>query len=361
VSAYFLDEAPLNGYDLSTVFNSDTITPFDSIFLMVTDTLRGCFDYEPVGIVWNDVLFDISATLTACDTASGTAAVFNFSGVPASILWSNGSTTATVTDLPPGMIAVTVTSATGCSRMDSILISQNTFTIALTGIPEGCGNVNGIASVSFVSDTNDTYNYLWNTGDTVSQLTGLPGNNTYSVTVTNQDGCITADSIFVDSVNSVFDISIWSYEASCDTCGNGAIYVMVNTAPYGMTVVDSLTGDTLEFFNNYAPGTYTLIATDGIGCTNTYTIEVGWFFLNVFDYDLRDIGIFPNPIHNELHIESAVNIEELTIVGLDGRNLMTVQPESTKYTLDVSSLAKGVYTLVVNGDNKRKIIRLVRN
>jgi Secretion system C-terminal sorting domain len=360
VAKYFLDDEPVNGFDLTTLFSSTLLTPFDSVFLMLTDTLTGCYDYDTLDIVWNDVLFNISGTTTACTSSTGMATVYDFSNPPASILWSNGSTTAIATALPLGMATVTVTSASGCDRTDSIYIPENTFTMDLDVLPEGCGNVNGIVTVSYVSDTSDTYSYLWNTGDTTYQIDSLPGNNMYFVTVTNQDGCFAMDSVFVDSVTSVFDITIWSYEASCDTCPNGAVYVMVGSAPYGMTVIDSVTGDTLGFFNSYAAGTYTLIATDGIGCTQTYYAEVGWFFWSVAENAEPNFRVFPNPVHQDLQINALEKINGICVTGVDGRIVLETKPLTNSVKIDVSSLVNGVYMLQIHTGNDTKTLKFLK-
>lgn len=73
------------------------------------------------------------------------------------------------------------------------------------------------------------------------------------------------------------------------------------------------------------------------------------------DYKQEAITIYPNPVNDVLNINLNENIQSIKIISLDGRVLLT---ESFKNTIDVSTLADGIYFVEVStlGNSYRKKI-----
>jgi large repetitive protein len=137
---------------------------------------------------------------------NGTAYAEAIGGTPGySFLWSNGQTTQTATGLSPGNHTVTVTDANGCSAERTVTVSQPTelkINGFLTTETTSYGSATGTATVQITGGT-PNYTYKWNdpnnqTGQTATNL--LAG--TYSVTVTDANGCTTTD--IVEVVDALF-------------------------------------------------------------------------------------------------------------------------------------------------------------
>lgn len=102
-------------------------------------------------------------------------------------LWSNGATTATVTDLAPGTYNVTTTNAGGCMVTASASIASPSELQLLTSTQPSLGANDGIALVSVTGGT-PPYSYLWSNGGTEAAITGIPA-GTYTLTVSDANGC----------------------------------------------------------------------------------------------------------------------------------------------------------------------------
>ena len=110
-------------------------------------------------------------------------------------LWSNGATTQSITAGTAGTYSVQVTSA-GCSAQSApVTVSVNApQPVTITGPTSSCGNQTLVldAGPGFAS-------YNWTTGATTQQITVSPASTaTYSVTVTDANGCNASDTHTVD-------------------------------------------------------------------------------------------------------------------------------------------------------------------
>ncbi len=115
--------------------------------------------------------------------------------------WSNTVTGVTgITGLPAGPYIINVTDSLGCSATSSVNITQPIASLTATTAQTaaGCGPPNGTAEVTAMGGT-VTYTYNWApAGGTGQTATGLnPG--TYTVIVTDANGCSTMQTITVMS------------------------------------------------------------------------------------------------------------------------------------------------------------------
>ncbi|MEY3444766.1 MAG: hypothetical protein RLZZ519_3047, partial [Bacteroidota bacterium] len=108
--------------------NGDTTTaltaPAGTYAVTVTDA-QGCAAMDTVTINQpSAILPTVTSTLeTASGTNDGTATANPTGGTPPyTYLWSNGGTTATISNLPVGTYVVTVTDANGCTAFDSTTV-----------------------------------------------------------------------------------------------------------------------------------------------------------------------------------------------------------------------------------------------
>ncbi|RKF02744.1 SprB-like repeat protein, partial [Tenacibaculum lutimaris] len=113
---------------------------------------------------------------------------------PYTYLWSTGATTEDVSGLGVGTHNVIVTDANGCIALADVTITEPPIlSLSLLGSDLSCGGSDGAIDLTVSGGTAD-YTYLWNTGATTEDLSGLT-EGTYTVTVTDANGCQEVDSI----------------------------------------------------------------------------------------------------------------------------------------------------------------------
>ena len=206
------------------------------------------------------------ATGARCAGGTGSVALMASGGnAPFTYLWSNGATTQNLSDVSAGTYSVTVTDASGCTAMASATVgSPAQMRATATATAASCaGGATGSVALS-VSGGTAPFTYLWSNGATTQNLMGVaPG--TYSVTVTDANGCSAGCSATVDGTTALRP-SITTTAATCCTSRSGSVDLMVSggTAPYSYLWSN---GATTQDLSNVAAGTYTVTITDALGCT----------------------------------------------------------------------------------------------
>ncbi len=217
----------------------------------------------------------IAVTHVSCSGADdGTATVvINQGEPPLSYLWSQGDTTATIANLPPGIYTVSVTDGNNCPLvLSATIISPTSLQPNVTATPEtGVNRNDGTATAAPVGGV-APYTFLWNTGDTAATLTGLsPG--IYTVTVTDANGCTAAQSAPVNAFNCQLSLSLSTADVRCHGLAEGAIFTTVaqGTPPYAFTWSN---GASTPNITNIGAGTYTVTVSDAAGCQATSSATV---------------------------------------------------------------------------------------
>lgn len=223
----------------------------------------------------------IASTITnaSCSGQSNGAIKISASGGSGgySYLWSNGNTTDSLVNVPSGSYSVTVKDSTGCSASATFFINvdKKLMVNASNQLP-ACGQSNGSLSVTVTGGT-EPYQYLWSNGDTTSVISSLP-QGTYSVTVTDAEGCSTKVTYFLRENNT---LSL-SYSVTPTTClddASGAIDLTVKGGTGSYSYVWS-NGGTTQDISGLTAGIYTVTVTDSLGCQRTARISV---FKKTFD------------------------------------------------------------------------------
>ena len=191
--------------------------------------------------------------------------------------WSNGAVTQNINTLIGGNYIVTVTDVNGCQSSSAVFLTQPvnlTQTITATAFPSGTniscfGLSDGNINLTIGGGT-PGYTYLWNTGATSEDLSGLPF-GTYSVVVTDANGCqITSSITLVQPPALGQSITATVYQSgtniSCFGLSDGNIDLSIIGGNPGYTYSWS-NGSTTQDLTNIPAGTYSVTVTDLNGCS----------------------------------------------------------------------------------------------
>jgi gliding motility-associated-like protein len=205
---------------------------------------------------------------TVCGAANGSITLNVTGGIaPYTYAWSNGATTANLSNIAAGVYNVTVTDANGCSASSGPLTVQDdagNLQVSTTVTNALCGASNGSINLSITGGT-APYTYVWSNGATTSALNNIAA-GVYTVTVTDANGCSASPApITVQNDAGNLQVSAAVIDAVC-TSTNGSISLTLTggTAPYTYAWSN---GATTAALNNLAAGAYSVTVTDANGCS----------------------------------------------------------------------------------------------
>jgi len=338
--------------------NTQTATGLTSGVYSVTVTdANGCIATVSVTIT-EPPLLTASTTNTEvkCFGGNDGTATVNVSGGTASYtyLWSDpvAQTTATATGLNIGIYNVKVTDALGCTVTASVTITQPpVLTASASGTPANCYNgADGSATVS-VSGGTASYTYLWSDplAQTTSTATGLAA-GTYTVTVTDQNLCLTTASVTITQPTPIVIAEI-HIDSKCSGSKPGSIDLTVSGGTPGYTYLwsaaNGFTATTEDISNLAGTESYTVTVTDANGCTassNIYIDEEKNMTIAETHDDVKCFGDASGSIDINVNggkkplLYSWFNLNDLgTVIAT---------------TEDVSNLLAGVYRITVTDANE---------
>ncbi len=171
--------------------------------------------------------------------------------------WSNGATTQTTTINTAGNFSVTVTNTNGCSGTTSASTSLYSLpTPTITGNDAICpgGNVTLYADAGYSS-------YLWSTGATTQSI-NINAAGTYSVSVTNSNGCSGSVSKTITSAPSPTP----TISGTLSFCGGSSTTLVASN---GFSSYLWSTGATSQSIVVTAAATFTVTVVNAIGCSGS--------------------------------------------------------------------------------------------
>lgn len=285
-----------------------------------------------------------------------------------------------ITNLNAGRYNVDITDFNGCVFMNADFIMWDVYEILPDTInlhyyiPEDSVTLIECPESMEVCQYNPFFNalslghgeYLWSTGNITQNETGPHETGWLSVEFTDQNGCVTRDSVYLD----VYDANI---SITADSIMNDDSVYTVTVSPLGGTLyLDGINGTEIPIGNGiiifdaslYGLGTHELTYSGIWG-------EFGCYFDTTFQFTIqhqdgisdfeRNTKLWPNPTSNVLNIEFSGEFSgDILLFDMTGRLLKTTEKESEITSIDVSDLTSGVYFIRFvsqNGTFTKKFVK----
>lgn len=270
-----------------------------------------------------------------------------------SYLWSNSATTEDVSGLSAGTFTVTVTDANSCALSLTAVVNQPiALNLAISNTAVTCrfgsdGSLNAIAGGGVAP-----YNYLWSNGASTAQVNNVIA-GIHTLTVTDANGCSIVGSTVINQPATAVTANILLVQ---NILCNGAFTGIIQADALGGTPNYTFlwsTGATTQNLSALPVGTYSMTATDQVGCiaTTTATISqptplVGTISL-LSNYNGSSISC-ANASDGIINVSAAGGVGPYTYIW-------STLPAQNTQTL--SGLNAGIYTVTITDANGCEIIR----
>jgi gliding motility-associated-like protein len=241
----------------------------------------------------NGLTGNVTTTSTACvGVNTGTVVVNATSGTGPYTFVMDGTVTqtgaagTTFTGVAAGSHTVTIRDVNGCQTTTALtgnVAAGTGFTATPTQIAVSClGATNGSVTITPQAPGTGPYTFLLTPGSvsqngaTATTYNGL-GAGTYSVLVTDANGCQTTVSNITLAAGAGLTATLTPSPATCTGATNGSLQVTATngTGPYTFILDASVTqtGNPTTTFTSLASGTHNITITDANGCRTSASLS----------------------------------------------------------------------------------------
>jgi len=222
--------------------NCDTIIEIQ----VYTDSLKADIEAEP-SVICTGSLSELTAHPDSC-----------------SYQWSTGDTTQSITVSAAGDYWVEVRNANGCIARDTVQLLEYpafSITVSASDTKPCLGDTAVLTAAGGIA-------FKWNTGDTASSIT-ITQSGVYSVTATDENGCVASDSIEI-TFGGLAEPPEIIVEGSIPPCVGDTLRLRCNANAQLLWS----TGETSDEIEITESGKYSVTATTYDGCTYSDSADV---------------------------------------------------------------------------------------
>lgn len=338
-------------YNWNTNATTATINVNNPGTYSVTVTAEGCSNSDTIQVsVAPSPTPNLNDTVKIC---AGSTAILDAGNPGSTYDWSTTQTTQSITTPNAGWHKVTVTNTYNCVGDDSSFVVINALPIVDLGNDTAiCPNTNFTLDAGNIGAT-----YLWSTGATTQTI--IPTQDgTYSVVVTDANGCEGTDEAIIDQFDAA-QVDGFNFVPQFDVQAGQVAFFPINPQyvnEYFWEFGDGNTSTLPEPTNLYAAtGNYTvrLTVTNECGANDT-TMNISVDLLTgikKMDSEHLLIDVYPVPARDALQVATNAKdnkIESVSVVNALGQQVVFIANINQSETaISLNSLADGNYYLKI--------------
>jgi hypothetical protein len=353
VSYSWSPSASLSSSTLQATVANPSVTTNYSVNVI---NMYGCSTQTNISVnVDPSPTISITGPATAC---SGATVNLTANGA-STYTWNTGATTASVAVSPSVNTTYTAsgTSTLGCVGSNTFLVNAAAIpTVAVAGASAVCLG----SAISLTASGATTY--TWNTGATTSSIAPSPITNT-TYTVTGANGSCTSTATKSVTVNPLPVVTMGA--SSSTVCTNGS-NIGLTGSPTGGTFGGPNVSGTV-FTPGAVAGTFipTYVFTSTVtGCANTATTTIVVSVCTGIDSKTANasaLQVYPNPNTGIFTIELVNGLQKsIQVTDLTGRIVLENTTSDDVFTVNINTLANGVYYVKVISNNTTEVLKVVK-
>ena len=188
--------------------------------------------------------------------------------------WNNGAFTQDLNNVSAGTYVVNITDNNGCTSSGSYTIGQPALPLAISETHQDIlcyGTSTGSINLT-VSGGTAPYTFNWNNGVTSEDQANIPA-GTYSVTVTDANGCTSATTVTLSQLFAPLSLTQVHTNVACFMGNNGFIDLTVTGGAPNYAYLWS-NGSITQDIGLLTAGTYSVIVTDLYNCTSNLSVTI---------------------------------------------------------------------------------------
>ncbi len=186
--------------------------------------------------------------------------------------WGTAGTGQTITTTVGGSYTVTVTDANGCTGVANTTVTEITLALDEVHTDETCDDSNDGTISLTPSGGTAPYNYNWSGGVSTGSFANGLNEGTYTVTVTDGNGCTISTSVTITAPEPIVITLIDSSPSNCLAC-DGAANISI-TGGSGNYNINWSNGSTVEDPFDLCGGLNLVTVVDDQGCTGSLEVPI---------------------------------------------------------------------------------------
>ena len=277
-----LTAATSDYYQWSNGASAQTITVVSTGNYSVTvSNFSGCKDTTSINVTvfGNPAIVSTSLTHVLCNGGNNGNATVSVAGgnFPYTYQWDNNTgnqSSPTATALSAGTYSLTVSDANNCFTFTTVTITEPPLLNLNVSTIYSCFGESTGSAIASLSGGVTPYSFLWDStagGQTTSTVSGLIA-GTYSVTVSDTNGCVLSSTVNVPETPPIVSNLITS-DVICNGKNDGTASVTISSGDSPFSYLWS-NGQITSSVNNLAAGNFLVIVTDSNSCSDTMSILI---------------------------------------------------------------------------------------